>query len=114
VTPGLVQWIADGADRASRVSGGEHLPPDQVTGMLKTGQAHFVFKRLKSKLELSYMPVEPNHKTNNRPRFRVEPQVTRTALPGIEARVSYLGLKRLARTTGMSSSKYMKQRYSTL
>jgi excisionase family DNA binding protein len=35
----LVQGIADGADRANRVSEGEQLTLDQLTGMLNTGQA---------------------------------------------------------------------------
>ena len=36
--PSLVQWIADGGDRAKRVSG-EQLTFDELSGMLNNGQA---------------------------------------------------------------------------
>jgi excisionase family DNA binding protein len=41
----LTQWVADGADRANRVEGGEQLILDQLTGMLNTGQARVSTKR---------------------------------------------------------------------
>ena len=41
----LVQWIADGADRANPVREGEQLTLDQLTGMLNTGQAKVASKR---------------------------------------------------------------------
>jgi excisionase family DNA binding protein len=41
----LVQWIADGADRANRVSEGEQLTLDPLTGMLNNGQARIGTKR---------------------------------------------------------------------
>jgi excisionase family DNA binding protein len=41
----LTQWVADGADRANRVSDGEQLSLDQLTGMLNTGQARVASKR---------------------------------------------------------------------
>jgi hypothetical protein len=40
-----VQWIADGGDRANRVSAGEQLTLDQLTGMLNNGQARVAPKR---------------------------------------------------------------------
>ena len=41
----LIQWIADGGDRANRVSEGEQLSLDQLTGMLSSGQARIGTKR---------------------------------------------------------------------
>ena len=41
----LTQRVADGADRAHRVEGGEQLSLDQLTGMLNTGQARINSKR---------------------------------------------------------------------
>ena len=41
----LTQWVADGADRAHRVEGGDQLTLDQLTGMLNTGQARISSKR---------------------------------------------------------------------
>jgi excisionase family DNA binding protein len=35
----LVQWIANGGDRANRVGEGEQLTLDQLMGMLNNGQA---------------------------------------------------------------------------
>jgi hypothetical protein len=43
--PSLVQGIANGADRAHRVSQGEQLTLDQLTGMLNSGEAQVTPKR---------------------------------------------------------------------
>ena len=41
----LVQWVADGGDRAKRASNGEQLTLDQLAGMLNAGQARVASKR---------------------------------------------------------------------
>jgi excisionase family DNA binding protein len=41
----LIQWVADGGDRANRTSDGEQLSLDQLTGMLNTGHARVAQKR---------------------------------------------------------------------
>jgi excisionase family DNA binding protein len=41
----LIQWVANGGDRATEAAPGEQLTLDQLTGMLQTGQARLVAKR---------------------------------------------------------------------
>jgi hypothetical protein len=41
----LIQWVADGGDRANRASDGEQLTLDQLTGMLSSGHARIASKR---------------------------------------------------------------------
>lgn len=41
----LIQWVANGGDRATEATPGEQLTLDQLTGMLQTGQARLVAKR---------------------------------------------------------------------
>jgi excisionase family DNA binding protein len=41
----LIQWVADGGDRAAETVPGEQLTLDQLTGMLHTGQARIIAKR---------------------------------------------------------------------
>ena len=42
--PSLVQWIANGGDRAKQ-TGGEQMTFDELAGMLNSGQARVVSKR---------------------------------------------------------------------
>ena len=41
----LIQWVANGGDRATEATPEEQLMLDQLTGMLQTGQARLVAKR---------------------------------------------------------------------
>jgi excisionase family DNA binding protein len=43
--PSLVQWIAEGGDRAKPARPGEQLSMDQLVGMLNNGQARIAPKR---------------------------------------------------------------------
>lgn len=43
--PSLVQWIAEGGDRAKPVGEGEQLTMDRLVGMLNSGQARIAAPR---------------------------------------------------------------------